>query len=303
MIKALPVNLVITLASLFNVVFTSGFYPSAWSVARMFTVFKSGSRKNVKNYRPITVMDSLAKLCDMVLVNRLNLWFTPFREQAGSQKGRGCVEHIVALRLITDLCKRKKLLLYVSFVDFSAAYDRVPRKRLFTMLRDLGCVAVMLAALVAVYSVTRSVLGAAIITTAVGVRQGSSTSCLLFMLFVNDLIGLIKGRCGRDGILEWLHVLMYMDDTVLLSTTREGMHFKLGLLQKWCINNAMKVNTDKTKNFAINGSERDRIPFILEQFNIKNINKRAGDIVWAEAAAQVAAKRSGSEDLRGRGNK
>ncbi len=110
-------------------------------------------------------------------------------------------------------------------------------------------------------ALTHGVLGAAVITTAVGVRQGSPTSCLLFVLFVNDLIGLIKSRSGRDGILEWLHVLIYMDDTVLLSTTREGMRFKLGLLQEWSINNAMKVNTDKTKIFAINGSECDRIPF------------------------------------------
>ncbi len=207
MIQALPVKWIIVLASLFNAAFTGGSYSSACSVAKMFKVFKSGSRKNVKNYRLITVMDSLAKLYDMVLVNRLSLCFTPFREQAGSQKGRGCVEHIVALRLITDLCKCKKFLLHVSFVDFSAAYDRVPRKRLFYMLRGLGCGAVMLAALVAVYPVTRSVLGAAVITTAVDVRQGFRTSCLLFLLFVNNLISLIKGRCGRDGILEWLHTV------------------------------------------------------------------------------------------------
>lgn len=41
-------------------------------------------------------MNLLAKFCDMVLVSCLNLWFSPFKEQAGSQKGRTCVEHIVA---------------------------------------------------------------------------------------------------------------------------------------------------------------------------------------------------------------
>ncbi len=64
-----------------------------------------------------------------------------------------------------------------------------------------------------------------------------------------------------------------MDDTVLLPTTREGVRFKLGLLQEWRINNAMKVNTDKTKFLGINGPERDRIPFILEQFNVEWCDK------------------------------
>ncbi len=235
----------------------------------MFPVFKKGCKKLVENYRPLSVMNCVAKLYEMVMCSRLSLWFSPFREQAGSQKGRGCLEQIVTLRLITDLFRKKKILLYVAFIDFSAAYDRVSRRRLFTMMRRLGCGATMLAALVAMYSVTRSVIGTAVITTTIGVRQGSPTSCLLFVLFVNDLIRIIRARCGVDGILGWLHVLMFMDDTVLLSTTRESMEKKLSLLQEWCNNNGMKVNTDKTKFFAITGTFRDRRPFILNGFSVK----------------------------------
>ncbi len=64
-------------------------------------------------------MNSLAKLYDVVLCRRLTLWFSPFREQAGSQRNRGCIEHIVTLRLLIDyaFCKRKKL--FIVLVDFS----------------------------------------------------------------------------------------------------------------------------------------------------------------------------------------
>ena len=51
----------------------------------------------VKNYRAINVINSMAKLYDMVLCVRIGLWFSPFREQAGSQSGRGCLEHIIYL--------------------------------------------------------------------------------------------------------------------------------------------------------------------------------------------------------------
>ena len=60
-------------------------------------------------------------------------------------------------------------------------------------------------------------------TAAIGVRQGSPTSCLLFTIFVNDLITMIKGGCGIDGFHRWLHIIVLMDDTVHLSTTRQGM--------------------------------------------------------------------------------
>ena len=43
-----------------------------------------------------------------------------------------------------------------------------------------------------VFFVTHSIVGAAIVTASVGVRQGFPTSCLLLIIFVNNLIALIK---------------------------------------------------------------------------------------------------------------
>ena len=76
------------------------------------------------NYRGINVINCLAELFDLVLSSRLNSWFGPYREQAGSQKGRGCIEHIVSLRLLMDMATKKKLKLFVVFVDITVAYDR-----------------------------------------------------------------------------------------------------------------------------------------------------------------------------------
>ena len=75
----------------------------------------------------------------------------------------------------------------------------------------------MLAALVAMYTVTLSVIGTAVVASTIGVRQGSPTSCLLFTLFVNNMINMIKLQCGTDGFLQWLHLLVLMDDTVRTS--------------------------------------------------------------------------------------
>ena len=72
---------------------------------------------------------------------------------------------------------------------------------------------------------------------------------------------MIKLQCGTDGFLQWLHLLVLMDDTVLLSTTRQGMKHKLTLLNKFCLDNGMVVNNVKTKFFAIHPSAGDREPF------------------------------------------
>lgn len=197
--KLLPGQWVVFLATMFNTIFMSGSYPYAWAIAKLITIFKKGDRSDVRNYRGISIMNSIAKLYDMVLCSRLKQWFRPYREQAGAQEKRGCLEHIVTLRLLCDMAKRKKLTLFVTFVDFSQAYDRVPRHILFRVLCRLGCGSMMLCALVALYSVTESLIGTALVTITLGVRQGSPTSCLLFIIFVDDLIRIIKDGCERDS--------------------------------------------------------------------------------------------------------
>ncbi len=134
----------------------------------------------------------MAKVYDMVLCSQLESWFKPFQEQAGAQRGQGCLEHIVTLRLLIDIAKKKKNKLYVTFVDFTSAYDRVSRLLMLRLLKKLGCGTVMPSAVAAMYQVTQSVVGTAVFSVAVGVRQGSPTSCLLFILYVNDFIQLKK---------------------------------------------------------------------------------------------------------------
>ena len=97
---------IILITSLFNLIFTSASYPVSWFKTKLFMLFKRGDRKDPNNYRGISVINSIAKIFDMIMCSRLEHWFKPYREQAGAQKGRGCIEHIVILRLLQ---KRKRL--------------------------------------------------------------------------------------------------------------------------------------------------------------------------------------------------
>ena len=92
-------------------------------------------------------MNSVAKIYDYVLSNRLMRWFTPDKEQAGALPGRSCIDHIVTLRLLINYAMLKKEKLYIVYVDFSKAYDRIPRDKLLQSLVSLGCGSRMLAAL------------------------------------------------------------------------------------------------------------------------------------------------------------
>ena len=81
----------------------------------------------------------------------------------------------------------------------------------------------MLAPLVAMYRQTDSILGTTLITIMLWLRQGLPTFCILYTIFVNDLITLLKQGCDNDGVLSWLHTLIVMNDTVLLATNRPNL--------------------------------------------------------------------------------
>ena len=267
--KLLPGQWVSFLCFLFNVIFVAG-YPLAWSSAKLIMLFKKGLRSACNNYRGISIINAVAKIYDYVLNNRLTTWYIPCREQAGAQSKRGCIEHIVALRLLFDTFVRKRMKLFVVFVDFQKAYDLVPRSRLFDILIELGCGVTMLTALIAMYSSTTNILGSTVITSTIGVRQGSPTSCYLFVIFVDVLILMIKSKCSPEPILGWLHTLMLMDDTVILATSREKMEEKLKLLEEYCAKSGMRLNESKTRLMVINGTPMDKIPFFIANVVIKH---------------------------------
>lgn len=113
-----------------------------------------------------------------------------------------------------------------------------------------------------------AVIGNAVVTTYVGVRQGSPTSCLLF---VNDFIKMFKENCDLDGLLSWLHFLMLMDDTVLLVTTRECMIRKVTVMHKFCNSYVVKVNRQKTK--IVNGTGDDVQPVYVNNLVMQPCSK------------------------------
>ncbi len=57
----------------FNIIFFTRVYPKEWSRAKLCRIFKKGDKNDVTNYRGISIINSMAKLYDMVLCSRLKL--------------------------------------------------------------------------------------------------------------------------------------------------------------------------------------------------------------------------------------
>ena len=63
----LPLEWIVFLTTLLNLVFCSN-YPVAWTKAKLSMLFKKGNSMDTGNYRGISVIDSIAKLYDYILI-------------------------------------------------------------------------------------------------------------------------------------------------------------------------------------------------------------------------------------------
>ena len=147
------------------------------------------------------------------------------------------------------------------------------------------------------YKVTHSVLGIAVISAIIGVRQGSPTSCFFFILYVNVLIRKIKVESGPDSFLEWLHLLMLMDDTVIFASSRDRLIMKLNILDEYCQSYGMQMNESKTKFMVINGSGRDMLPIKLTDITVKvcQLYVYLGSIFTADGSTNASLRAHASD--------
>ena len=81
-----------------------------------------------------------------------------------------------------------------------------------------------------------------------GLKQGCRLSPILFNLYVNDLVTQISELgLGIDIDGEKVAVLLYADDLVILSETKDDLQTILDNLHVWCSTNCLFVNPEKSK--------------------------------------------------------
>lgn len=101
----------------------------------------------------------------------------------------------------------------------------------------------------------------------VGVRQGDVLSPTLFKLFINGLPDILSNNYDNVHLdNEKIPCLLYADDLVLISDSKEGLQKRLDTLCTFCKDWCMEINVKKTKIIIFNRSGR----LLNEDFNVGN---------------------------------
>lgn len=186
----------------------------------------------------------------------------------GSEKNYSTIDHILTLHMLIELYKSTKRPLYCAFIDFEAAFDKVWRLGLWNKLVNSNINGKCFKVIRNMYDgiKARVKMCGSVSNTfpcEVGVRQGENLSPFLFSIFLNDLQDFLR-TSGCNGlpytflcITETLEkelnlylnifVLLYADDTILLSETPFNLQCQLNHFADYCEKWKLKVNIGKTK--------------------------------------------------------
>ena len=140
MLNALPREGIPGLTRVCQVAWKWGKTPRDWQTSVVIPVFKKGDRKQCTNYRGILLLSfpgkvyakCLERKCRKIVESKLK------DDQCGFCLGRSTTDQIFNLTQIFQKSWEYGKDLFACFVNLEKAYDRVPRDKLWKILREYG---------------------------------------------------------------------------------------------------------------------------------------------------------------------
>ncbi len=239
------------LADLFNLSLSTCSIPSIWKCARVTPLFKAGDPTDMNNYRPISIICSVAKIFEKLVFNQLSQYLNLFNILSPFQSGFRPKHSTTTalLKFTNDVFSSfdKGQLTGAIFIDLSKAFDMVDHYLLLDKLYSIGLSQhALLWFSTYLHNRRQSVafqgFQSDFLIVENGVPQGSTLGPLLFSIFINDL----------PSILSQCSVHLYADDTVIyfshtdLSHIQNSLQSDFNLVQKWFSNNKLVLNMKKS---------------------------------------------------------
>ena len=125
-----------------NNIFNSGVCPEHFKKAEIVPIYKNNNKKDMNNYRPISLISNITKIFERVLYNRISKFIEKNNLLSDSQygfrknKSTADVLHEFTKFIYERLDNRKPVL--AIFLDLSKAFDTINHNKLTQKLYNMG---------------------------------------------------------------------------------------------------------------------------------------------------------------------
>lgn len=262
--KHLSENTIRKLTRLFNEIYESGQIPLDWLKTTYVALPKKNKARKCEDHRTISLMSHAVKIFMRIIFNRIQGKCDKYlgRSQYGFRKGTGTREAILGLSLIAERYLEVRRELYVCFVDYKKAFDRIEHPKLIGILQEIGLDGRDIIILRNIYwnheGCVRTESGNTdYINIQRGVRQGCLISPLLFNIYAEYIIRASLQERPEGAKINGVVInnLRYADDTVVIGETQEQLQTLMNLLTEASYQAGLEVNVAKTKTMVFTRNE------------------------------------------------
>ena len=289
------------ISDLLNKVFHTGTYPQIWKLAHVTPIFKSKEKSNKTNYRPISILPTLSKICESVLHKRLldhlltNNIITKY--QAAYIPSDSTAQQLISMIHQIKLAMTSNNIAQGVFLDVSAAFDAVWHRGLLAKLEQLNIKGEALTLFSSYLSERRTVtvidgVKSTELPVNAGVPQGSRLGPLLFLVYTNDLVVNLESK-----------PFIFADDTTLIATaestfeTTNMLSRDLAKISTWAHTWKITFNPQKSKTLIFSKALLPSHPVIMDLTIIErvHIHKHLGifltsNLSWDRQIAHITKK-------------
>ena len=259
-----------SLLTMFQKVWKEEVVPSDWARGIIVPLYKDGDKKNVDNYRGITLLSVVGKLYTSILNNRISQWLEKKKklveEQGGFRTKRCTSEQIFILKETIQARRRVNKRTVCCFLDIRKAYDTVFREGLWERMRDKGINGKMWRVVRNLYREVGSCVRLGEEKTEwfnleVGLRQGCILSPILFSIFIDQLAKEVKKIGGAKYGQLVVSLLLFADDIVLVAENPRMLQKMLNVVYKYSKKYRFRFNKEKS-NVMIFGRKCNKNKFL-----------------------------------------
>ena len=244
---------VVHLHLLFNAMIQHGFVPTNFLRGTISPTIKdsNGDLNSAGNYRGITLCGTYSHLFEQALRLKFGHYLDSDELQFGFKPNHSTNHSVFSLKTCINYFNEPSSNVYVTFLEFSKAFDKVSHHGLFLKLMERKVPLCFLLIIIywymnMQYDCRWDKSKSEFFLVLCGTKQGGILSPDFFSLYVDDLIKILRSmKIGCHILQKFIAIILFADDTTLIAPTRGSMQQLLDVCaeygRKYCLNfNAKK---------------------------------------------------------------
>jgi uncharacterized membrane protein len=282
-------------------IYNKGDWPEDFTEAIIIPIEKKKGATECVDFRTISLVTHASKIVLRMLTRRMESKAEEFLgpDQFGFRRGRGTRDGIGALRTLYERSLEHNNRVYICYVDFEKAFDRVNWVKMMEILLDIGVewrdrrlVWNLYNKQIAYVKIGENLSNGCGIGR--GVRQGCSLSPLLFIIYdealTREAISKVEEGVKVGGGL--IKAIRYADDKAIVSSTEEGLQVLMDNLNAVTKKYGMKINIKKTKVMCISRKKVDGMKIMIDGQLVEQVSqfKYLGSVISEDGYCKADIK-------------